>query len=552
MSTAGNGPERALIPASPARSSFPAMLARLLGLSPRPPVRLLAVPRDPVPGDKALGAALLAGKFGPAPAEGLDTTDGGLSPEQWEYLQGFAWLRDLAAAGTAERGRAVAEQLARAWLAGLPDRAEGPQWRADLWGQRLLLAPAYAPYLLATRDLGYRSRLLKALVRGARHVEKTGDSCRPGLPRIAAWSGAVAAALLIQGAATRIDKAEAGLGRAIRSGLGDDGGVRSRSPVEQLDLVETLPLLRAAYATGTRGLPDWLEEAQEGALAALLSVQSGDGALTSWQGGNPLDARRVRAAIAAASLGDRPAARARIWGYQRLQAKEAVLVIDAAPPPPARARAGACASTLAFELSDGAQRLVVNCGGAGDRPDALGPELAHLLRSTAAHSTLTLGDCNSTSILDDGKIGRGVAEVTMERGTRDGRLAVEASHDGYVRRFGLLHQRQVYLTPDGKALEGIDALILKGRKRKTGIPFALRFHLAPEVEVTRTADGRGALLRAGPKQVWQFKVRGGIAEVEDSLWIDGAGVPQATLQLAVSGESPPDGMSISWELKRAG
>jgi uncharacterized heparinase superfamily protein len=550
MSIADTRPGRALVKADPEGLSFSAKIVRMFGLSRRPPVRLLAVPRDPVPGDKAFGAGLLEGWFDAEPIDGLDP--GALAPEQWEHLQGFGWLRDLAAAGTAERGRAAAEALARAWLAGLPDRAEGPQWRADLWGRRLLLAPAYAPWLLATRDLEYRTRLLKALVAGAQHIEKSGDKCRAGLPRITAWSGAVAAALLIQGAPTRIEKAEGGLGRAIRSGLGDDGGLLSRSPTEQLELVETLPLLRAAYATGTRGAPDWLEEAQEGALAALLSVQSGDGALTSWQGGNPLDGRRIAAAIAAASLGDRPAALARTWGYQRLQAKESVLVIDAAPPPPASARNGASASTLAFELSDGAQRLVVNCGGAGQRPDALGTELTHLLRSTAAHSTLTLGDYNSTSILEDGRLGRGVAEVTMERGTRDGRLAVEASHDGYVRRFGLLHRRQLYLSPDGKTLEGVDALILKGKARKAGVPFVLRFHLAPEVEVTRTADGRGALLRTGPKQVWQFKVRGGIADVEDSLWIDGTGTPRATLQLAVSGESPPDGMSISWELKRAG
>ena len=169
-------------------------------------------------------------------------------------------------------------------------------------------------------------------MRGARHIEKNGDKCRAGLPRITAWSGAVAASLLIQGAPTRIDRAEAGLERAIRSGLSEDGGLISRSPVEQLVLVETLPLLRSAYATGTRGIPDWLDEAQEGALACLLSLLAADGAMTSWQGGNPSDAKRIAAAIAAAALGDRPVPQARGWGYQRLQAKESVLVLDAAPP----------------------------------------------------------------------------------------------------------------------------------------------------------------------------------------------------------------------------
>ena len=83
------------------------------------------------------------------------------------------------------------------------------------------------------------------------------------------------------------------------------------------------------------------------------------------------------------------------------------------------------------------------------------------------------------------------------------------------------------------------------------MPFAVRFHLAPAVEVTATADGQGALLRVRGGSVWRFRCRGGQLGVEDSLWIDGQARPHATLQLVVSGDSPPEGMTISWELKRA-
>ena len=547
---------RALVPGDEARPSLLSRAGQALGLTRRRPIRLLSVPRDPVAGDKQVGTAMLDGWFTHAGqrralAE-IDPADASLPAEMWERLQSFAWLRDLAAAATHERGRAVAEPITRAWLERVPEKPEGPLWRADLWGRRLLFWPAYAPYLLAARDPDYRKRMLLLLKSGARHIERSGDKLRPGLPRLAAWAGAVAASLLIQGAQDRIAKTEAGLARAVRGGLSDDGGLVSRSPAEQLELVELLGLLRAAYATTTRGMPEWLEDAQQAALAALLCVRAADGALSSWQGGNPGDRPRLHAALESTLVTEPPAAQARGWGYQRVQAKEAVLILDAAPPPPARVHPGACASTLAFEFSDGPLRLIVNCGGAGEQSSRLPAELSRLLRSTAAHSALTLGDCNSTSILADGGMGRGVAEVDMERGTRDGLLMVEASHDGYVRRFGLVHQRRLLLAPDGKALDGIDALSPKGKTGKQPVPFSLRFHLAPGVEVTRTADGRGALLRARGHKPWQFKCRGGLLEVEDSIWIDGVAQPRPTLQLAVAGESPPDGMTISWELKRAG
>ena len=51
--------------------------------------------------------------------------------------------------------------------------------------------------------------------------------------------------------------------------------------------------------------------------------------------------------------------------------------------------------------------------------------------------------------------------------------------------------------------------------------------------------------------VWQFGARGGRLEIENSLWVDGAARPHATLMLAITSETPADGMTISWELARA-
>jgi uncharacterized heparinase superfamily protein len=266
-----------------------------------------------------------------------------------------------------------------------------------------------------------------------------------------------------------------------------------------------------------------------------------------------LSRRRITAAVEGSGVVARPLRHARGWGYQRVSAKKSVLVLDAAPPPPSRATSGGCASTLAFEFSDGATRIVVNCGGIGAAVGALPPELVKGLRTTAAHSTLTLGDRNSTAIHDDGTLGKGVTQVELARDEAGGVSALQASHDGYVRRFGLIHQRGLSLSADGLELNGEDVLVPHGRKRR-GEPlgFSARFHLNPAIEVTTTADGQGALLRIRGGAVWQFRCRGGQLTIEDSLWIDGNARPHGSLQLVVAGETPPDGMTISWMFKRAG
>src|SRR4030095_16798583 len=126
-----------------------------------------------------------------------------------------------------------------------------------------------------------------------------------------------------------------------------------------------LGLVRAAYFAAKQGLPDALDNAASAALAALHGVTMGDGALSSWQGGNPGDSAQLAALLVGGGLRARPLRHARGWGYQRLSALGTIIVVDAAPPPSQRMAAHGCASTLALELSDGGQRLVVNCGGPG-------------------------------------------------------------------------------------------------------------------------------------------------------------------------------------------
>jgi uncharacterized heparinase superfamily protein len=194
---------------------------------------------------------------------------------------------------------------------------------------------------------------------------------------------------------------------------------------------------------------------------------------------------------------------------------------------------------------------VVNCGGPGPGPTNLSAGLVEGLRTTAAHSTLVLDDTNSTNILADGSLGKGVEDVTIDRSEDNDASRLEASHDGYVRAFGLIHKRSLMLGNDGKELRGADQLQSKGRKKiRESTAYAVRFHLAPGIEVTITADGMGAILRSKGAPPWNFRCRGGSLTTEESLWIDGRGQPHRTTQLAVVGEVSSLGGEIGWQFRR--
>ena len=522
------------------------------------PDRLLAMPDDPIVGDPARGRALLAGRL-TFRGETHAVADLDFARPLWgaafgEYLHSFAWLRDLSTVSTLAQGAPIATRLTAAWLASHAETVADPVWTPEAWGRRVLYWSLHTPLILRGIDPDHDARVLDTLARGARHLDRCADKAIPGAARIAAWCGVVAAGLLIPGNDPRRGFGEAGLGRALAGGLYEDGGAVSRSPAVLLDTVMLLAMLREIYVACETEVPEAVVAVLMRAVPALLGSLHGDRMLSSWQGGGPGDADQIAAVIAASGVRTRPLRQSRDWGYQRIAAGPAVLIVDAAPPPIARlvagGVAGGCASTLAFEFSDGPARLIVNGGGARAGDARLPAALLEGLRTTAAHSTLTLGDTNSTAIHADGTLGRGVGQVELSRQEADNASRIEASHDGYVRRWGLLHRRQLMLTGDGRELRGEDALLPSGRRRGGSAPFAIRFHLGAGVAAEAAADGQGATLRPADGATWQFRCRGGALAIEDSVWIDGGGRPVATMQLVIAGEAPSGGAQIGWMLKR--
>jgi len=521
------------------------------------PLKLLAVPDDEIPGDPKAGQAIRAGYFLfrglKQPIATLDFEKLALIPAFTDYLHSFAWLRDLSSAATREQAAPVAEAVLRKWLEVHADTPSEPAWRADNAGWRLLFWSAHAPLILSSSDLVYRSLVLNCIARTARHLDRGADKAPLGLPRLVAWGGIVAASMLLPGGAARKVFGEAGLKRAIENAVHADGGIVSRSPLDQLEAIMLLAMVRAVYDVRREQVPPFIIEALGRMVPALLGLCHGDGGLGNWQGAGAIDPATIEAVVRASRVRARPLRQASDWGYQRLVAGATIVQIDAAPPPVARLADAGCASTTAIEISDGPQRLVVNCGGAALSGAWMPDGLAQALRTTAAHSTVVLDDSNSTALLPDGTLGRGVTEVELHRQEQESGSRIEISHDGYVRRLGYVHRRLLLVSIDGKEIRGEDMLTPAARRRRpVKLPAQLRFHLAPGVEPTATADGMGALLRIELGAIWQFRANAGKLAIEESLWVDSQGRPHESRQLVITAEALPGGSTIGWLFKRMG
>lgn len=502
----------------------------------RHPLQLLGSPDDPAPGNATLGSAIFGGDM-LFEGESHPLHDGfwrdikaKASPSFFKYAHSFHWLQDLAQVGDQVKARDAAETILGWWLVD-GDTWDRNVWEAETLARRFINWGAHAPLILSSNDLVYRSKVLHAMARQLRHLSRCHKDAADGLPQLYVATALTLGGLLLPGGTLWLTKGLKLLERICKSFILPDGGPASRNAADAIRSMQMLILVRNTYIDVNADLPPWVQVTLDRIAPFVRTMRHSDGSFAHIGGVSAEGGHGTDAILAASEAKGKPIENALHTGIQRLVAENTCLIVDAGTPPARLLSGKAAAATGSFELSVGQERLVVNMGPASDRGPL--PELVAMSRTTAANSTLVVGDTNSSRMLDNKLIGVGVSETQTTRETLENNQVLKVIHNGYERRFGVLHERSLELENSGNRLKGKDRLSGRKLKKLAGQSVALRFHLHPNVEAFKAPDGRISLETRGG-QTWIFDIEGAEAEVEDSLYLPQRDEPLASKQIIVT------------------
>ncbi len=467
-------------------------------------------------------------------------------------LHRMGWLGDLLPSGDA--GPKTGLRLVGDWRR-VFGRWNGFSWSPEVLERRVFNLACAARRLTVAASDAERAALLNDLARQARHLARVGQSPERLLER-AVVSGVAGCALAGEAGERLIDAAMGRLRRDLPLVVGPDGVHASRSPQAGLELLfDLLTLDDALHQRGQAG-PDELPRAIDRLSAATRFFTMPDGRLAAFQGGEASSARRVQAALAHEEGEDRVRRKAPHGGYERLESENLTIMIDGAPPPRGRWSATACAQPAAMEIACGPDPVIVGCGWTADSGASQG------LRLTDAASTANLADLSTGQPLRGfaaGALGPRLIgapkQVDCRRHESDAAAWLEVSHEGWVGRFGLVHERKLYLDRAAEELRGEDGFRPKVEKEQDGprryIPFTVRFHLHPDARASLARDKKSVLLKGPHDQGWWLRNDAVEVSVEPSLYID-QGLPRRTVQVVMRGQASTDkGGRVRWKLSRA-
>ncbi|HUO98494.1 MAG TPA: heparinase II/III family protein [Rhizomicrobium sp.] len=512
--------------------------------------RVAFQPHDTLPRRLDDADALLRGRF-KFEGEVVDANDRSIferpspSADWLEALHGFDWLPPLSAAG-GDAARTLATNLITQWLKRNAKYSE-PGWLPQVMGRRLTNIFAHGRFVLSNSEMLWRSKVFVSLREQSRMLARVVGEAPDGLPALEA-----AAALALSGACMSDSpkRLYAGLAR-LEDELGrqilPDGGHLSRSPENLVMAFRQVAMVMEALSATSNVIPQGLRSAHDRMAPMIRFFRHGDGALALFNGGAEGDARMIAALLQRDDVKGQPFAYARHSGYHRLTANRTLVIFDCGTPPPGAYSTGAHAGCLAFELSAGPQRIVVNCGSAAL---ACHRRWEAALRATAAHSTATVSDTSSAVVIRDGWVKKRVGPrlihgpqniETRRVDTEKGTVAI-ASHDGYMHPFGIRHERELTLSPQGLALTGSDRIV-PVRERRQAIGYALRFHLHPDVRVSSAQSG-DIILKLANGEGWRFR-SSMPAVIEESVYLGNDAV-RRTEQIVVGGQLKNETAEIGW------
>ena len=233
-------------------------------------------------------------------------------------------------------------------------------------------------------------------------------------------------------------------------------------------------------------------------------------------------------------------------GYTILQSKKIFLIMDTGPSPDFKYSKDYQSGALSFEIISNGKKLISNCG----YYNKVNQKLSRLSKSSAAHNTLIIDDNSSCKFLKEG------SSWTLKTGLRitqkkiifeKNYWKITATHDGYLKNYKTMHERNIEFYPEQMTFVGHDKIIKK--KTNNNYKFEIRFHLEPNIKLMKTQDNKSILIELD-EEGWRFKCDNYEINIDNGLYFGNENSYIENQNIFVSGISNKNEENIKWEIKK--
>ncbi|MDA8737639.1 heparinase II/III-family protein [Candidatus Pelagibacter bacterium] len=234
-------------------------------------------------------------------------------------------------------------------------------------------------------------------------------------------------------------------------------------------------------------------------------------------------------------------------GYAILKDRKIILSMDIGNSPNDKFSKFYQAGALSFEIISNGKKLITNSGYFADTRN----KLNKFSKSTALQSTLSIGDHSSCDYKRLNKfshiVKKGLRIIKKNTIFEKNYWKISGSHDGYLKKFKTIHEREVEFYPEQMKFVGLDKLQRKNNSKN--INFDIRFHLHPDAKVMKTQNNKSILIEL-EDEGWRFNCENYDINIDNGLYL---GIKNSYIEnqnIFISGMSKQNNQTIKWEITK--
>ena len=234
-----------------------------------------------------------------------------------------------------------------------------------------------------------------------------------------------------------------------------------------------------------------------------------------------------------------------LGGYVALNSKKTSLIMDVGSSPDKKFSSNYQAGALSFEIISNKKKLICNSGYFQN----YNHKLNKLSKLSAIHSTLILDDRSSCKF-DKNKSSKISQELKILKKNivyEKNYWKINASHDGYLKQYGVTHEREIEFYPEKIRFIGHDKIIYKNDGKN--LKFEIRFHLEPNIKLMKTQDNKSILIDLDGEG-WKFSSTNNNMNINNGLYFGKKDFFVDNQNIVISGMTNDKNQTIQWEITK--
>ena len=423
-------------------------------------------------------------------------------------------------------------------------------WESSVLSKRIISWILNVDIILNNGSFYFKKNFLNSIISQTNHLKKNIKFEKNYSKRLEILTALLLSGLVFKEYINNFNIGIKELEKLTKDYFDDDGFPLTRNPSDLVFFSKYLLLCKECIKDAQQYIPEFLDIIINKNLKCIKEILTPNNQIPLFNGGAESNLEYFHKLLD--DLDYKPKNKKKIiGGIHSFNIRNNAVFFDAGEPPKKDFSKSYQSGPLSFEYYLDGKKIITNCGFGSN----ISSKAELLSRLTSAQSTLTLNDTSVTRFERNKLINRvfgnsikNTFKINNLNFVEDkNQIKFTASHNGYEKKFGCIHKREISIEKQNGKLIGSDEII----KKKDGKPlnYSLRFHLYPGLTAVKTMGGNSALIQISKNKSLIFTILDESILLEKSIFLGGNKILDNTC-VTVSGNLVNKNKTIHWEIKK--